>query len=110
MLTKKTRGTWLAQLVEHVPLNLGVMSLSPTLGIELEGRKKGGREKKKGGRKEGKEKEDKDHLLHLRVHLKIQMNEHLMIWSAIITKESQYLNDPKIYYANKTRVPQVIQT
>ena len=27
------RGTWLAQLVEHVALDLGVVSLSPVLGI-----------------------------------------------------------------------------
>ena len=26
-------GTWLAQLVEHVTLDLGVMSLSPTLSV-----------------------------------------------------------------------------
>ena len=28
------RGASLAQLVEHVTLDLGVMSLSPTLGVE----------------------------------------------------------------------------
>ena len=28
------RGTWLAQMVEHATLDLGVMSLSPVLGIE----------------------------------------------------------------------------
>ena len=29
------RGTWLAQLVEHVTLDLGVVSLSPTLSVEI---------------------------------------------------------------------------
>lgn len=29
------RGTWLAQSVEHVTLDLGVVSLSPTLGVEM---------------------------------------------------------------------------
>ena len=29
------RGVWLAQLVEHATLNLGVVSLSPMLGIEM---------------------------------------------------------------------------
>ena len=28
-------GTWLVQSVEHAPLDLGVMSSSLTLGIEL---------------------------------------------------------------------------
>ena len=28
-------GTWLAQLVEHMTLDLGVVSLSPMLGVEL---------------------------------------------------------------------------
>ena len=28
-------GAWMAQLVEHATLDLGVMSSSPTLGIEL---------------------------------------------------------------------------
>ena len=32
--TNKT-GTWLAQLVEHTILDLGVMSLSSTLGVEI---------------------------------------------------------------------------
>ena len=27
--------TWLAQLVEHVTLNLGVMSSSPVLSVEI---------------------------------------------------------------------------
>ena len=30
-----SRGAWLAQLEEHVTLNLGVVSSSPTLGIEI---------------------------------------------------------------------------
>ena len=36
-MTKKGRikGTWLAQSVEHLTLDLGVMSLSPMLGAEL---------------------------------------------------------------------------
>ena len=29
------RGTWLAQLGEYVTLDLWVVSLSPTLGVEL---------------------------------------------------------------------------
>ena len=29
------RGTWLAQLIEHVTLGLRVLSLSPMLGIEI---------------------------------------------------------------------------
>ena len=36
-LNTKSKGTWLAQLVEHVTLGLGVVQnhhLSPTLGIE----------------------------------------------------------------------------
>ena len=34
--TKKAkRSAWLAQLVEHVTLDIGVMSLSPTLGAEI---------------------------------------------------------------------------
>ena len=28
-------GTWLAQSVEHVTLGLGVVSLSPILGVEI---------------------------------------------------------------------------
>ena len=28
-------GTWLAQSIEHVTLDLGVVSSSPTLGIEI---------------------------------------------------------------------------
>ena len=37
MKSKNTfiRGMWLAQLVEHVTLDLGVVSLSPMLGIEI---------------------------------------------------------------------------
>ena len=31
----KCQGAWLAQLVEHVTLDLGVVSLSPTLGVEI---------------------------------------------------------------------------
>ena len=29
------RGTWVTQLVEHATLDLGVVSLSPMLGIEI---------------------------------------------------------------------------
>ena len=29
------RGSWLAQSVEHVTLDLGVMSLSPTSGVDI---------------------------------------------------------------------------
>ena len=29
------RGTWLAQLVKHATLDLGVVSSSPTLGVEI---------------------------------------------------------------------------
>ena len=34
---KKRRncGAWLAQSVDHVTLNLGVVSLSPMLGVEI---------------------------------------------------------------------------
>ena len=32
---KDLRGTWLAQSVEHATLDLWVMSLSPTLGVEI---------------------------------------------------------------------------
>ena len=28
-------GTWLAQLEEHVTLDLGVMSLSPAMGVKI---------------------------------------------------------------------------
>lgn len=28
-------GAWLAQLVEHVTIDLGVVCLSPTLGVEM---------------------------------------------------------------------------
>ena len=31
----RIRGTWLALLEEHVTLDLGVLSLSPTLGVEI---------------------------------------------------------------------------
>ena len=41
------KATWIAQSVEHVTLDLGVMSLSPMLGIELT-LKKDGREIKRG--------------------------------------------------------------
>ena len=34
LLKKKFRGAWLAQLVEYATLDLGVMSLSPMLGVE----------------------------------------------------------------------------
>ena len=30
-----SRGTWLAQSVEHATLDLGVVSLSPTPGVKL---------------------------------------------------------------------------
>ena len=29
------RGAWLAQLVEHVTLDLGVVSSSPTMGVDI---------------------------------------------------------------------------
>lgn len=29
------RGTWLVQLVEHGTLDLGVIGLNPTLGVEI---------------------------------------------------------------------------
>ena len=29
------KGSWLAQLVEHSALDLGVVSRSPTLGVEI---------------------------------------------------------------------------
>ena len=32
---KREGGTWLAQSIEHVTLDLGVMSSSPTLGVEI---------------------------------------------------------------------------
>ena len=35
LILRYLRGTWLAQSVEHVTLDLGVMSSSPTLGIEI---------------------------------------------------------------------------
>ena len=31
----ENRGTWLAQSVEHETLDLGIVSLSPTLGVEI---------------------------------------------------------------------------
>ena len=33
--TQIVRGTWLAQLVEHATLDLRVVGLSPTLGVEI---------------------------------------------------------------------------
>jgi len=33
--TYRKRGTWLAQLVEHPTLDLGVVSPSPTLGVDI---------------------------------------------------------------------------
>ena len=36
----RCQDAWLAQSEEHVTLDLGVMSLSPTLGIELTFKKK----------------------------------------------------------------------
>lgn len=35
LLKENSRGTWWAQLVECVALDLGVLSLSQTLGIEI---------------------------------------------------------------------------
>ena len=32
---KKPKGLWLAQSVEHVTFDLKVVSLSPTLGVEI---------------------------------------------------------------------------
>ena len=34
------RGVWLAQLVKHVTLDLGVVSLSPMLGVKIIPKKK----------------------------------------------------------------------
>ena len=31
----KERGLWLAQLIQHVTLDLGVISSSPMLGVEV---------------------------------------------------------------------------
>ena len=33
-------GAWLAQLVQHMPLDLRVVSLSPMVGVEITGGKK----------------------------------------------------------------------
>lgn len=33
--SERLRGAWLAQSVEHATLDLGVMSLSPTLGVDI---------------------------------------------------------------------------
>ena len=33
--THVNRGTWLAQSVEHATLDLGVVTLSPTFGVEI---------------------------------------------------------------------------
>ena len=33
--THINRGTWLAQSVEHATLDLGVVTSSPTLGVEI---------------------------------------------------------------------------
>ena len=35
MKAKFLGGTWLAQWVEHMTVDLGVMSLSPKLGVEI---------------------------------------------------------------------------
>jgi len=32
---KTTRGAWLAQLVKHATLDLGVVNLGPMLGVEI---------------------------------------------------------------------------
>ena len=32
---RQNRGTWLAQLVEHVTLDLRVVSSSPMVGVEI---------------------------------------------------------------------------
>ena len=48
----RSRGSWLAQLVEHATLDVGVMSLSPMLGPEItEGRNEGKEGGRWGGRK-----------------------------------------------------------
>ena len=38
--TKRLRGAWLAQLVEHATLDLEIRSLSPVLGVEITLKKK----------------------------------------------------------------------
>lgn len=35
IIRKGMRDTWLAQLVEHATLDLGVMGSSPVLGVEI---------------------------------------------------------------------------
>ena len=35
VVLKYFRGAWLGQSVEHVTLDLGVVSLSPTFGVEI---------------------------------------------------------------------------
>ena len=35
LLEMQTQGAWLVQLVEHVTLDVGVVGLSPVLGIEI---------------------------------------------------------------------------
>ena len=42
------RGTWLIQWNEHVALDLGVVSPSPTLGVQLKKKNKTLRDTKKG--------------------------------------------------------------
>lgn len=39
-IKRVSRGPWLAQLLERVTLYLGVVSLSPTLGVEIPSKKK----------------------------------------------------------------------
>ena len=39
-MKKLDKGTWLAQSVQHVTLDPGVVSSSPTLGIEFTEKKK----------------------------------------------------------------------
>lgn len=34
-MLQKSQGTWLAQSIEHTTLDLGVINLSPMLGVEL---------------------------------------------------------------------------
>lgn len=53
-------GIWLTQLVEHVTLNLRVVSSSPKLGVEISYKRKRQRKREwERGRKEIKEKKEK---------------------------------------------------
>ena len=51
--TRRKRGTWLAPLVEDTTLDLGVVSLSPTLGVEILKNKILKKKKKKKKKKAG---------------------------------------------------------